>query len=115
MKAARKESKLPSGDELSWRCVLVLELARKLSGMTLREASESLGRKSPTFVKDIESGRYSKLSLGNAADLSKLYRVRLSTVLEIAEATDDLGVMVEMLCKEHPAMEPYKAGVLATL
>ena len=63
--------------------VAVLTEARVYSRTTLQVASNRLGRKSSSFVKDIESSRFSKLSLTNALALCEVYGVELGFILSL--------------------------------
>lgn len=70
-----------AAQKVEW-IVAVLKDTRLYAGLILKEASERLGRKSPSFVGDFEDMR-NRATLANTLALCDVYEVKLQFILNL--------------------------------
>ena len=69
-------------EQTGW-VVAVLTDVRLYGSHTMQEISNRLGRKSASFVKDIEAERYANVALANVFALCDVYEVKLQFILTL--------------------------------
>lgn len=71
-----------AGAKVDWT-IAVLNDVRLYSSLTMQHVSIQVGRKSPSFIADIESGRFAKVSFLNVLALCNVYDINLQFILTL--------------------------------